>query len=105
MANPAGPFDNIESAHEYVRLLGEAIDEALRDAAADADAAVDARHLDAVRLVIYKLDQLRTHMTAGSRLLNDLRTLRRLLLDERAEDDEDGEARLGVGDQESVPVR
>ena len=85
MDNRTAVFDNIESAHEYVRLLGEAIDDAIGDASTDTEAADD-RHLDALRLVIYKLDQLRAHMTASSRLLNDLRTLRRLLLHERAEE-------------------
>jgi hypothetical protein len=38
-----------------------------------------ARRLDALRLVHYKLKQLNDHLGAGSRLLNDLRALRRLL--------------------------
>ena len=83
------PFDSIESAHEYVHLLGEALEEAhatIRQDIGDATgtAGID-RRLDALRLVDYKLQQLRAHITAASRLLNDLRTLRRLLLSERDE--------------------
>jgi hypothetical protein len=77
------PFDNIESAHEFVHLLGQAIDEAIGGTAELVEAATADRHLDALRLVTYKLRQLRMHVTASSKLLNDLRTLRRLLLNER----------------------
>jgi hypothetical protein len=42
-----------------------------------------ARHLDALRLVDYKLKTLRQHFVASRRLLTDLRTLRRYLLNER----------------------
>jgi hypothetical protein len=84
------PFENIESAHQYVRFLVEAIDESRTQIADDigtAAASVDlARRLQALRLVDYKLTQLREHIVASSRLLNDLRTLRRLLLGGRADD-------------------
>jgi hypothetical protein len=39
--------------------------------------------VEALRLVAHKLNQLRQHLLASLRLLNDLRTLRRLLLNER----------------------
>jgi hypothetical protein len=81
------PFDNLEGAHEYVQLLGEAIDDArlaIREDIAEALAATGAaRRLDALRLVDYKLVQLHDHIATTSRILNDLRTLRRLLLGER----------------------
>jgi hypothetical protein len=87
---PTTPFDNLESAHEYVRLLVEAIEEAVsaideetRRAASEGSG----RPLEALRLVTYKLEKLRGHMTAGRRLLNDLRTLRRLLLGQRLSED------------------
>jgi hypothetical protein len=41
------------------------------------------RHLDALRLVDYKLKTLERHLTVSKRLLTDLRTLRRYLFDER----------------------
>src|ERR1051326_2498474 len=84
-----GPFDSIEGAHEYVHLLVESIDEAQIQIADDLEKALNAgepavRRVDALRLVTYKLQQLGMHIGASSRLLNDLRTLRRLLLAERA---------------------
>lgn len=81
------PFDSIEGAHEYLGLLVEAIDEAKQSADADIRAAADAespRHADAMRLVTYKLEKLEQHIKVSRRLLNDLRSLRRLLLEERA---------------------
>ncbi len=43
------------------------------------------RRVQALRIVQFKLDKLEQHLQSSSRLLNDLRTLRRLLLDERPE--------------------
>ena len=80
------PFDSLESSHEYVALLAEALAEARRDveaeiAAAERDGAQ--RRKDALILVSYNLAKLNLHMTTSRRILNDLRTLRRLLLAER----------------------
>jgi hypothetical protein len=80
------PFDNIESSHEYVGLLAEAVDEAVASideeiAAAGAEGAQ--RREEALKLVAFKLAKLRDNMTQSRRILNDLRTLRRLLLAER----------------------
>ena len=81
---PPAPFDSIENAHEYVGLLCETIDDAERTIAQEIDsAAPESRHLDALRLVDYKLNRLREHFIDSRRLLTDLRTLRRYLLDER----------------------
>ena len=80
------PFDSIEGAHEYVHLLEQAIVESRAGIVEDIDEAAAQhadRRLDALRLVDYKLKQLHDHMHASGRLLNDLRTLRRLLLGER----------------------
>jgi hypothetical protein len=41
--------------------------------------------LQALRLVQYKLEKLEQYLRSSSRSLNDLRTLRRLLLEERSE--------------------
>ncbi len=80
------PFDSIEGSHEYVALLADAIEEARRDveseiAAAERDAAD--RRKEALLLVSYNLAKLNLHITTSRRILNDLRTLRRLLLAER----------------------
>src|SRR5215472_11213074 len=84
--NRETPFDDIEGSHEYVRLLAEAVNEARRDVEADIAAAerdgAD-RRKEALLLVSYNLAKLNLHITAGRRILNDLRTLRRLLLAER----------------------
>ena len=88
-AVPETPFDGIEGAIEYVHLLAEAIDEAqvsIREDIAELEAAAGSeRRLQAMRIVDYKLDQLRAHIGSSGRILNDLRTLRRLLLGERDE--------------------
>ena len=80
------PFDNLEGSHEYIALLAEAVIEARRDveaeiAMADGDGAQ--RRKDALVLVSYNLAKLNLHITTTRRILNDLRTLRRLLLQER----------------------
>jgi len=83
---PLTLFDTIESAHEYVGLLCEALDDAERTIGqeiVDPCAFTGRRHLDALRLVDYKLKALRQHFVVSRRLLTDLRTLRRYLLDER----------------------
>ncbi|MGD0215750.1 MAG: hypothetical protein ABSB87_21210 [Terriglobales bacterium] len=80
------PFDTVENAHQYVRLLAEAIAEAKSEIAADLGAAAQNkpdRRVQALQIVQFKLDNLEKHLQTSSRLLNDLRTLRRLLLDER----------------------
>ena len=82
------PFDSVENAQQYVRLLVEAIAEAKSEIEADLGAAAQARlerRVQALQIVQFKLDKLEQHLKTSSRLLNDLRTLRRLLLDERPE--------------------
>ena len=77
------PFDSIESAHEYVSLLNsqvEVVERGIVDDIAVAAKEGAARRVEALRLVDYKLKQLEQHLTASSRILNDLRALRRLLL-------------------------
>jgi hypothetical protein len=71
------PFDNIEGSHEYVALLAESLAEAL--------------------LVSYNLAKLNLHITSSRRILNDLRTLRRLLLKERGLPVEE-ESEVAAGD-------
>ena len=83
---PATPFDSIESAHEYIGLLCEAVEEAERTIERETTypySFTGRRHLDALRLADYKLKALRQHFVVSRRLLTDLRTLRRYLFDER----------------------
>lgn len=80
------PFDSIEGAHEYVGLLAEAIAEAedhIQEDIAEARAQGALRRGQALQVVAFKLEKLRAHVGSSRRLLNDLRMLRRLLLDER----------------------
>ena len=80
------PFDNIEGSHEYVSLLAESLDEARRDVEAEiaiADRERAHRRKEALLLVSYNLAKLHLHITTSRRILNDLRTLRRLLLAQR----------------------
>ena len=80
------PFDNIENAHSYIKLLIEAVAESTQDIDGEITLATESkleRRLEALRIVSFKLQKLEQHLHACSRTLNDLRTLRRLLLEER----------------------
>lgn len=80
------PFDNIEGAYEYVALLADAIADAravIQEDIAQPRGQGDDRRVQALQLVAFKLDKLGGHVTNSKRILNDLRTLRRLLMDER----------------------
>ena len=80
------PFDNIEGSHEYVAMLAESLNEARRDVEAEIGAAERdgaERRKQALLLVSYNLAKLHLHITTSRRILNDLRSLRRLLLAER----------------------
>jgi len=84
--DPETPFDSIEGSQEYVALLADAIEEARKDVDADialAEAEGADRRKEALQLVGYNLAKLALHITTSRRILNDLRTLRRLLLAER----------------------
>jgi hypothetical protein len=81
------PFDSIESAHEFVTLLAETVCEAKRDIEADVQRESSAefpRRLDALRTALYSMEKLELQMNKSRRILNDLRSLRRLLFDERS---------------------
>lgn len=81
------PFDSIESAHEFVALLAETVRQAKQDVEADVQresSSGSPRHLDALRTALYSMEKLEQHMNKSRRILNDLRSLRRLLFEERA---------------------
>ena len=80
------PFDCIEGSHEYLALLAESLEEARRDVEAEvalADREQEDRRKEALLLVSFNLAKLDLHITTSRRIMNDLRTLRRLLLAER----------------------
>ncbi len=83
---PGSPFDSIESAHEFLNLLREVVAEARGAIDGEAEAGVGSyspRRLDALRVAGYNLEKLDTHLDKAVRILNDLRSLRRLLFAER----------------------
>ena len=83
-------FESLESAHDFVALLAETVVEAKRELTDDVQReAIPSRRLDALQVALYNLQKLELHVNCTSRILNDLRTLRRLLFEERT--------RQGVG--------
>ena len=80
------PFDTIESAQDFVRVLNETITEAKEEIQQDFQHELEAppsRHRDALQIALYNLERLEKHMASSRRILNDLRSLRRLLFAER----------------------
>jgi hypothetical protein len=80
------PFDTIESARDYIDLLIQAIEDTQRDVAEEIRLSAspsDERRVQALQLVSLNLTKLDGHISKCRRILNDLRTLRRLLLEER----------------------
>ena len=91
MIRSSGPFDTIESAQEFMALLGEQVDRAADEVRHELGAIVEGRHerrRDAWRLVLYKVTTLSTHVATSRRLLHDLRTLRNLLHRNGGDDEE-----------------
>ena len=86
MNQPSTPFDTIESAHEFLTLLSVTIADAKREVTDDVKrerSGTARRRLDALRMAVYNLERLEFHLNKSARLLNDLRSLRRLLFQER----------------------
>lgn len=81
MSQTVGPFDTIESAHEYLGLLAEVVLESQQtiQTTLDTEAATPARHLEALRLALYNVERLSRHLKSSRRILNDLRMLHRIL--------------------------
>ena len=81
------PFESIESAQEFMALLNSSIEEAIAEVSDDRNQATaegNGRRVEALDLALYKLRCLDANVHKSARLLNDLRTLRRLLFNERA---------------------
>lgn len=84
--DPIHPFGTIESAQEFMELLEDSSREALSDVQRDLAAATEAgedRRIEALSLAVYKINKLADHVHKSGRILNDLRSLRRLLYGER----------------------
>src|SRR5271166_1785575 len=80
------PFASIEDAHEYFTLLTQTVFETKLEIEADVARESNGdfpRRTEALKLAAYTLTRLEFHMLRSRRILNDLRTLRRLLFEER----------------------
>ena len=80
------PFDSIEDAHDYLTLLAQTIFETKLEIETDVQRESSSnypRRAEALKLTLYTLSRLEFHMNRSQRILNDLRTLRRLLFEER----------------------
>jgi hypothetical protein len=87
MSDRRNPFDSIESAQEFLGLLSEAIEEAIRDVAEDQAGLgqEQERRVEALNLALYKLKLLDEHVDKSRRILKDLRSIRRILIGEPAD--------------------
>jgi hypothetical protein len=89
------PFETIESAQDFLRLLSTAISDTKHELETDVKrmgSSELSRRKDAIQIAGYSLEKLEGHVKQSNRILNDLRTLRRLLFEERtwALSDKDG---------------
>ena len=79
-------FDSIESAQDFMKVLADTILDAMKDLDGDRHAAAqdgEPRRAQAIELAIFKLKTLSCHIHKSRIVLNDLRTVRRLILNER----------------------
>ena len=80
------PFESIESAYEFMNVLAETILEATKDLHADRQIALrdgQDRRTRAIELALFKAKMLNCYVHKSRRTLNDLRIIRRLILNER----------------------
>ncbi len=80
------PFDSIESAQDFMSVLGETVLEVMKELSREeqlAQQSGEQRRAQAIALAQFKLKMLGCYVQKGRRTLNDLRTLRRLILNER----------------------
>jgi hypothetical protein len=81
-----GPFDSIESAQDFINVLADTILDTMKDLKHDHQVALhqgEERRAQAIALAQFKLKVLSCHLHKSRRTLNDLRMLRRLILNER----------------------
>ncbi len=81
------PFDSIESAQHFVIALAEKVLESKQEVELDLNRETTSgpsRRSDALRLAVENLHDLDFCLGQSRRILNDLRSLRRLMLDERS---------------------
>jgi hypothetical protein len=84
-----GAPDGLAAGSRSAAPAGDLLLRALEESAAEVGEELRgpgqaSRRREAFQLIAYKLEQLRFHLTASRRRLNDLRTLRRMLHGERS---------------------
>src|SRR4051812_29661063 len=80
------PFETIESAREFIAMFSEMIAEAKLEVEEHLQQELGAeseRSRDALRIAHYNLVKLEAHMNSSRRIVNHLRSLRKLLFNER----------------------
>lgn len=80
------PFDTIESAQEFMNVLAATVLDVMKelnDARSQALKAREERRARAIELATFKLKMLGCYVHKSRRTLNDLRILRRLIMNER----------------------
>ncbi len=80
------PFDSIESAQDFMQVLAETIFDAMKELNEEQRAAAGGgadRRAQAIELALFKLKMLTCYVQKSRRTLNDLRMIRRLILNER----------------------
>ena len=80
------PFDSIESAQEFMNILAATLLDEMKDVKRDHESALsegEERRARAIELAMFKLKTLCCYVQKSRRTLNDLRMLRRLILNER----------------------
>ena len=80
------PFDSIESAQDFMHVLAETVLDATKELNHEHQQALregQERRAQAIELAIFKLKMLNCYVHKSSRALNDLRMIRRLILNER----------------------
>jgi hypothetical protein len=80
------PFESIESAYEFMDILAQTMMGVMKDLHRDYQVAIqngEARRARAIELALFKSKSLTCYVTKSRRTLNDLRTIRRLILNER----------------------
>jgi len=83
------PFGTIENAQEYMRLLADVVLEAKRELEAQTGQETtpsSSRDIQALRVALFSVNKLDHHIRVILRVLNDLRSLRRLMLQERSQE-------------------
>lgn len=81
------PFDSIESAQDFMNVLALTILDAMKDLHYQQELAVregQERRSQALELAMYKAKTLSCYVHKSRRTLNDLRMLKRLILNERS---------------------